>query len=115
MLPQAASRLTRRVPKTFERHPLPILEVTMKLDWSAKAEGLGASAKWRCRPPQAQRDAAFALNYVKQQAKTPEQQQAVLAALEFKCGVLWAMLDALYYAYVAPKQVPPGAFIPDEK
>jgi coenzyme PQQ biosynthesis protein C len=67
------------------------------------------------RPPQAQRDAAFALNYVKQQAKTPEQQQAVLAALEFKCGVLWAMLDALYYAYVAPKQVPPGAFIPDEK
>ena len=26
----------------------------------------------------------------------PEQQQAVLAALEFKCGVLWAMLDALH-------------------
>ena len=28
------------------------------------------------------------------------QQQAVLAALEFKCGVLWAMLDALHHAYV---------------
>ncbi len=65
------------------------------------------------RPPQAQRDADFALNYVKHNAKTPEQQQAVLAALEFKCGVLWAMLDALYHAYVAPKQVPPGAFVPE--
>ena len=47
------------------------------------------------RPPQAQRDADFALDYVKRNAKTPEQQQAVLAALEFKCGVLWSMLDAL--------------------
>ena len=67
------------------------------------------------RPPQAQRDADFALNYVKQNAKTPEQQQAVLAALEFKCGVLWAMLDALSYAYVSPGHVPPGAFTPDNK
>jgi coenzyme PQQ biosynthesis protein C len=67
------------------------------------------------RPPQAQRDADFALNYVKQNAKTPEQQRAVLAALEFKCGVLWAMLDALSYAYVSPGHVPPGAFTPDNK
>ena len=63
------------------------------------------------RPPQAQRDADFALNYVKQHVRTLEQQQAVLAALEFKCDVLWAMLDALYHAYVAPKQVPTGAFV----
>jgi len=67
------------------------------------------------RPPQAQRDADFALDYVKRNAKTPEQQQAVLAALEFKCSVLWSMLDALYHAYVDPKQVPPGAFVPDVK
>jgi len=67
------------------------------------------------RPPQAQRDADFALGYVKQNAKSPEQQQAVLAALEFKCGVLWSMLDALAYAYVSPGHVPPGAFIPDTK
>jgi coenzyme PQQ biosynthesis protein C len=67
------------------------------------------------RPPQAQRDADFALNYVKQNAKRPEQQQAVLAALEFKCGVLWAMLDALSYAYVSPGHVSPGAFVPDNK
>lgn len=66
------------------------------------------------RPPQAQRDADFALDYVKQNARTPEQQQAVLAALEFKCDVLWAMLDALYSAYVMPKHLPPGAFAPKE-
>jgi coenzyme PQQ biosynthesis protein C len=66
------------------------------------------------RPPQAQRDADFALNYVKLNARTPEQQQSVLAALEFKCDVLWTMLDALYHAYVAPKMLPLGAFVPDD-
>lgn len=64
------------------------------------------------RPPQAERDSRFALDYVKQHARTPEAQSSVFAALEFKCDVLWAMLDALYYAYVAPNQIPPGAFVP---
>jgi coenzyme PQQ biosynthesis protein C len=67
------------------------------------------------RPPQAQRDSDFALDYVKQHAKTQEQQHQVLAALEFKCSVLWSMLDALAYAYVAPGEIPPGAFVPDTK
>ena len=66
------------------------------------------------RPPQAERDSGFALAYVKANASTPDAQQAVLAALEFKCDVLWAMLDALDHAYVAPKHVPPGAFVPKE-
>ena len=66
------------------------------------------------RPSQAERDSGFALAYVKANARTPEDQQRVLAALEFKCEVLWAMLDALYHAYVAPKHVPPGAFVPEE-
>ncbi len=66
------------------------------------------------RPPQAQRDSDFALDYVKRHAKTPAEQQAVLAALTFKCDVLWAQLDALYSAYVDPKMVPPGAFVPKE-
>jgi coenzyme PQQ biosynthesis protein C len=65
------------------------------------------------RPPQAARDADFALNYVKTNAHTPEQQQQVLAALEFKCSVLWAMCDALEHAYVDPKEIPPGAFVPE--
>jgi coenzyme PQQ biosynthesis protein C len=64
------------------------------------------------RPPQAERDSRFALDYVKRHARTPETQRSVVLALEFKCDVLWAMLDALYYAYVAPKHVPPGAFVP---
>jgi coenzyme PQQ biosynthesis protein C len=64
------------------------------------------------RPPQAERDSAFALNYVKEHARTPEQQRAVLAALEFKCDVLWSMLDALHHAYVTPALIPPGAFRP---
>ncbi len=67
------------------------------------------------RPPQAGRDADFALDYVKRHAKTPEQQQLVLQALEFKCSVLWAMLDALYHAYVDPKFVPHGAFVPEDQ
>ena len=67
------------------------------------------------RPPQARRDSDFALDYVKRHARTPGEQQAVLAALEFKCGVLWAMLDALHHAYVIPKHVAPGAFVPDDQ
>jgi len=66
------------------------------------------------RPPQAERDSRFALDYVKRNARSSEAQQSVLAALEFKCDVLWAMLDALYHAYVAPKLVPPGAFVPQD-
>ena len=72
-------------------------------------------AYFSARPPQARRDSDFALTHVKRHARTPEQQQAVLAALEFKCGVLWAMLDALHHAYVEPGHVPPGAFVPAEE
>jgi coenzyme PQQ biosynthesis protein C len=71
-------------------------------------------AYFSARPPQATQDAAFALAYVKQHARTPGQQQAVLSALEFKCDVLWSMLDALHYAYVDPKLTPPGAFVPKD-
>jgi coenzyme PQQ biosynthesis protein C len=67
------------------------------------------------RPPQAARDSDFALSYVKTHARTPQAQQAVLRALEFKCDVLWAMLDALHHAYVTPKHIPPGGFVPSEE
>jgi coenzyme PQQ biosynthesis protein C len=66
------------------------------------------------RPPQAKRDSDFALDYVRHHATTTETQRQVLTALEFKCDVLWAMLDALYHAYVAPRHVPPGAFLPED-
>lgn len=64
------------------------------------------------RLTQAPQDSDFALAYVKTHADTAEKQQAVLAALRFKCDVLWAQLDALYLAYVAPGMIPPGAFVP---
>ncbi len=63
------------------------------------------------RLSQAPRDADFALDYVKREARRPDQQQAAIAALVFKCDVLWSQLDALYHAYVAPGHVPPGAFL----
>ena len=68
---------------------------------------------FRRRLGQATKDADFALAYVKQHAKTLEQQAAVLDALRFKCSVLWAQLDALYFAYVEPGWIPPGAFVPE--
>jgi pyrroloquinoline-quinone synthase len=71
-------------------------------------------AYFNARLTQAPRDADFALDYVKREARTPEQQRAVLGALEFKCSVLWAQLDALYHAYVEPGRPPPGAFRPGE-
>ena len=67
------------------------------------------------RPPQAERDSKFALDYVKRHALTAEQQAGALAALEFKCDVLWAMLDALYHAYVTPRHIAPGAFVPQQE
>jgi pyrroloquinoline-quinone synthase len=54
----------------------------------------------------------FGLNYVLGNADTLEKQQLCLQALRFKTEVLWAQLDALYHAYVAPAFVPPGAFVP---
>ncbi len=64
------------------------------------------------RLSQAPRDVDFALDYVKRQARRPELQQAVLAALRFKCDVLWVQLDALEHAYVTPGRIPPSAFDP---
>jgi pyrroloquinoline-quinone synthase len=65
------------------------------------------------RLTQAPKDVDFALAYVKERARTREQQEQVLAALRFKCDVLWSQLDALHFAYVSPGLIPPGAFVPD--
>ena len=62
------------------------------------------------RLTQAPQDVDFALGYVKQHADTREKQEQCLAALRFKCDLLWAQLDALHLAYVEPRLVPPGAF-----
>jgi pyrroloquinoline-quinone synthase len=76
--------------------------------------GENVMAYFRRRLDQAPKDVAFALDYVKRHARTPDAQMAVKEALRFKCNVLWAQLDALYLAYVSPGMIPPGAFTPDE-
>ena len=67
-------------------------------------------AYFKPRLTQAPQDVDFALAYVKEHADTPEKQEQCLAALRFKCDLLWAQLDALHMAYVEPRLVPPGAF-----
>ncbi|MEP5031775.1 MAG: pyrroloquinoline quinone biosynthesis protein C, partial [Marinomonas sp.] len=53
------------------------------------------------------------LAWVLEHADTAEKQDAAAAALEFKTDVLWAQLDALSAAYVAPGRIPPGGWQPD--
>jgi len=64
------------------------------------------------RITQAPEDANFALGWVVEHAKTAEEQELALGALRAKCDILWAMLDAIYFAYVTPGWPPPGAFQP---
>ena len=66
------------------------------------------------RPPQAKRDSEWALDFVKTRAKTRVEQEQAIKALEFKCNVLWAQLDALWSAYV-DKALPPDAWVPGTK
>jgi pyrroloquinoline-quinone synthase len=74
--------------------------------------GENVMAYFKRRLTQAPRDADFALDYIKQHAKTREEQEACVGAVRFKCNVLWAQLDALHHAYVEPGNIPPGAFRP---
>ena len=72
-------------------------------------------AYFKRRLTQAPRDADFALDYIKAHARTRAEQEACVAAVRFKCDVLWAQLDALHHAYVTPGAIPPGAFRPGEE
>jgi pyrroloquinoline-quinone synthase len=56
-------------------------------------------AYFRARLMQAPRDAEHALEVTLTHCATAELQQEAVAALAFKCDVLWAMLDALTQAY----------------
>ena len=71
-------------------------------------------AYFKRRISQGARDSEFALNYVKSNARLRSEQEACVAAVRFKCDVLWAQLDALNHAYVTPGVIPPGAFRPGE-
>ena len=56
-------------------------------------------AYFRARLSQAARDAEYALEVVVTYCKTREEQEKAVAALSFKCDVLWSMLDAIQLAY----------------
>lgn len=58
-----------------------------------------ALAYFRGRLTQAPRDSEHALEVVMEYCRTPEEQAAAVAALSFKCDVLWSMLDAIDRAY----------------
>jgi pyrroloquinoline-quinone synthase len=59
----------------------------------------GGLAYFRARLTQAPRDSAHALQVVTEYCRTPEEQARAVAALSFKCDVLWSMLDAIDHAY----------------
>jgi len=65
---------------------------------------------FQARLTQAPEDAAYAIGYVFEHAKTRAEQEKAIQALRDKCDILWAQLDALYHAYVQPGWPPPGAF-----
>ena len=69
---------------------------------------------FEARLSQAPEDAKFAISYVYENAHTRGEQELAIQALRDKCDILWAQLDALYFAYVQPGWPPPGAFEPAE-
>jgi pyrroloquinoline-quinone synthase len=65
---------------------------------------------FEARLDQAPEDAQFALQWVTEHAQSRAEQELAIGALRAKCEILWAQLDAIYYAYVEPGWPPPGAF-----
>ena len=70
----------------------------------------GGLQYFEARLTQAPEDAHYAINYVFANAKSRAEQESAIQALRDKCDILWAQLDALYFAYVQPGWPPPGAF-----
>ena len=89
---------------------------------AARVEGMIASYDFisrdtlryfESRLSQAPKDSEFALQYARDHATTAELQAAVLESLRFKCGMLWAQLDAIQHVYVNGA-ASPGAWRPGE-
>ena len=73
----------------------------------------GGLAYFDDRLTQAPGDAQFALAWVKEHARTRTEQELAIGALRAKCDILWAQLDGIYFAYVAPGWPAPGGFRPE--
>jgi pyrroloquinoline-quinone synthase len=74
----------------------------------------GSLDYFESRLDQAPADAQFAFQFVADHARTYSEQEKAIQALREKCEILWAQLDALYYAYVQPGWPPPGVFRPED-
>ena len=105
LLVAVASSLT----ELFSRDLISLRIDKLRLHYPYMVEGL---AYFEGRLTQAPEDADFALDYVSTYADNRLQQEQVIGALEQKCAILWAQLDAIDYAYVAPGNIPPGCFVP---
>src|SRR5712691_5554534 len=57
----------------------------------------------RTRLTQAPRDSSHALDILMRYCRTREQQERAIAALAFKCDILWSMLESIHYAFVEGK------------
>ncbi len=106
-LEMIASSLTELFAPAIHRER--IAGLSKHYDWANEY----ALAYFKKRLGEAPKDAEFGRDYVIRNAHTRELQEAVLNALRFKTDVLWAQLDALYFAYVDPGIIPPGAFVPN--
>ncbi len=62
---------------------------------------------FRRRVTQARRDSDEALGITLEYCNTPELQGQAVRALEFKCDVLWAILDAIHHAYPGSETAAP--------
>src|SRR5271170_470171 len=107
LLIAVASSLT----ELFSRDLISLRMDQMRIHYPYLVPGL---AYFEGRLTQAPEDAAFALDHVGTHAKTRAEQEQVIHALERKCAILWAQLDAIDYAYVTPGNIPPGCFVPKE-
>jgi len=68
-----------------------------------KPEGL---RYFQSRTEQAPQDSSEGLAYVREHARTDEEQERCVAALERKCEILWSLLDAVEAAHARPRLVP---------
>ena len=105
LLIAVASSLT----ELFSRSLISLRMDQLRLHYPYLAHGL---SYFEGRLTQAPEDAAFALDYVSNHATTRAKQEQVIRALEKKCAILWAQLDAIDYAYVVPGNIPHACFVP---
>ena len=102
-----SKRSPRRSPNCFPASSSPCAWIALRKHYPWLSGGLDY---FTGRLTQAPEDANFALAWVVKHARTREEQDKAYAALRAKCDILWAQLDALYFAYVEPGWPPPGAF-----